>query len=115
MDIIRAFDVYGTLIDTHGLVARITEFAGNGAAEFSRIWRDKQLEYSFRRGLLQHCETFAVCTWQALDYSCSVCRLPLPTGQKEELLLRYRTLPPFPDVPAGLAILQGGGAGAVIR
>lgn len=106
MAITLAFDVYGTLIDTHGLVARNAGFAGERAPEFSRIWREKQLEYSFRRGLMQNYETFAVCTRQALDYTCSVCSLPLSLEQKEELLQGYRTLPPFPDVDGGLARLE---------
>jgi 2-haloacid dehalogenase len=109
MVITLAFDVYGTLIDTHGLVAKIAEFAGDGAAEFSRVWRDKQLEYSFRRGLMQNYETFAVCTRQALDYTCSLCRMPLAAAQKDELLHRYRKLPAFPDVREGLDRLRGDG------
>ena len=49
---VLAFDVYGTLIDTQGIVTSLSGFVGDKAGEFSRIWRDKQLEYSFRRGLL---------------------------------------------------------------
>jgi len=49
-----AFDVYGTLIDTHGVVAALTEMIGKQAQGFSQSWRDKQLEYSFRRGLMQN-------------------------------------------------------------
>jgi len=50
MAVTLAFDVYGTLIDTHGLVSALEKMIGSGAEEFSRIWREKQLEYSFRRG-----------------------------------------------------------------
>jgi 2-haloacid dehalogenase len=39
-----AFDVYGTLIDTHGVVSRLQEMIGENAREFSRQWREKQLE-----------------------------------------------------------------------
>jgi len=104
-----AFDVYGTLIDTHGLVDRLQVMIGNRAAEFSRTWRDKQLEYSFRRGLMQNYETFAVCTRQALDYTCSFYQIKLAEEQKEELLGGYRVLPAFDDVQAGLSALQGSG------
>lgn len=43
-----AFDVYGTLINTHGVVSALEELVGDKAKTFSSTWRDKQLEYSFR-------------------------------------------------------------------
>ena len=46
-----AFDVYGTLIDTDGVVSQLREWIGSQADVFSQTWRSKQLEYSFRRGL----------------------------------------------------------------
>ncbi|MBT4268005.1 MAG: hypothetical protein HN580_25125 [Deltaproteobacteria bacterium] len=46
-----AFDVYGTLVDTHGVMILLEKLIGDQATEFSRLWREKQLEYSFRRGL----------------------------------------------------------------
>jgi 2-haloacid dehalogenase len=69
MPTMLAFDVYGTLIDPHGIVIKLQELVGVKAEEFSRVWREKQLEYSFRRGLMRSYETFAVCTSQALDYT----------------------------------------------
>ncbi len=85
MTMTLAFDVYGTLIDTHGMVSELREFAGERAGEFSRIWREKQLEYSFRRGLMQNYETFAVCTRHALDYTCAFCGVPLTVPGLVEL------------------------------
>ena len=64
-----AFDVYGTLIDTNGVVVTLEKFMGESATNFSQTWRNKQLEYSFRRSLMQNYEPFAVCTNQALDYT----------------------------------------------
>ena len=104
-----AFDVYGTLIDTHGMVSKLRETAGDKAEEFSRIWRQKQLEYSFRRGLMQNYESFAVCTRNALDYTCAYCKVPLIGVQKEELLDSYRTLPAFGDVEGSLKALKASG------
>ena len=104
-----AFDVYGTLIDTHGLVDRLQVMIGARAAEFSRTWRDKQLEYSFRRGLMQNYETFAVCTRHALDYTCCFYKIQLAEEQKDELLSGYRVLPAFDDVEMGLSGLQASG------
>ena len=101
-----AFDVYGTLIDTHGLVSRLEGLIGPAAQAFSQAWRDKQLEYAFRRGLMQNYENFAVCTRQALDYTCASQRVALTDEQKRELLTSYRTLPAFADVREGLACLE---------
>lgn len=104
-----AFDVYGTLIDTSGVVAELRNVVGGLADEFSRTWRQKQLEYSFRRGLMGKYENFAVCTSQALDYTCIYYKSPLSVAQKHALLDSYRTLPAFTDVHEGLSQLQAAG------
>ena len=105
MNITLAFDIYGTLIDTHSVVQKLQQFVGNKAEEFSRTWRDKQLEYSFRRGLMQNYENFSVCTHDALDYTCMFHQAALSADQKNELLEVYRVLPVFNDVEQGLAQL----------
>lgn len=104
-----AFDVYGTLIDTHAVVARLSGWIGDRAPGFSRVWRDKQLEYSFRRGLMRRYEDFSVCTRQALEYACDLLDLPLSEERKAELVELYRRLPPFDDVGEGLAALGNRG------
>ena len=101
-----AFDVYGTLIDTHGVVTRLHESVGDKADEFSHIWREKQLEYSFRRGLMRRYETFAVCTSQALDYTSAYLGVGLGADQKAALLAAYRGLPAFDDVKDALVSLK---------
>lgn len=54
-----ALDVYGTLIDPHAVAASLEAHVGDQAAWFSEIWRGKQLEYSFRRGLMAECRALA--------------------------------------------------------
>jgi len=104
-----AFDVYGTLINTHGVVATLEDLVGEKAKAFSNTWRDKQLEYSFRKGLMQNYETFAVCTSQALDYTCACYGVDLSNEQKTELMGIYRVLPAFDDVKQGLTRLKVAG------
>ena len=106
MAITIAFDVYGTLIDTHGVVAKLGEVVGDRARDFSATWRDKQLEYSFRRGLMQNYENFAVCTRDALDYTCSHYATDITPDQKKALLDIYRELPAFADAEPALKALQ---------
>jgi 2-haloacid dehalogenase len=105
MAITLAFDVYGTLIDTHGVVEKLEEMVGDRAREFSSTWRDKQLEYSFRRGLMQNYQNFAVCTRDALDYTCSRYAADITPDQRQALLDIYRELPAFDDVRDTLAEL----------
>ena len=64
-----ALDVYGTLIDTNGVLLKLREHLGNQAEAFSALWRDKQLEYSFRRGLMNKYVDFSICTQEAFTYT----------------------------------------------
>lgn len=104
-----AFDVYGTLIDTDGVVSRLREWIGPQAETFSETWRSKQLEYSFRRGLMRRYENFAVCTRHSLDYCCAKYEVSFSAGQKDALLQSYRALPAFGDVEESLVALQAKG------
>ena len=103
MAITLAFDVYGTLIDTHGVVVALEKHLGDKASDFSRTWREKQLEYSFRRGLMQNYENFAVCTSNALDYTATYYKAQFTPQDKAELLDAYKVLPAFGDVVEGLS------------
>jgi len=104
-----AFDVYGTLIDTHGVVDRLRALVGGRAEEFSRRWREKQLEYSFRRGLMRAYQDFSVCTRQALDHTCLAAGAALADGDRRALLEAYRALPAFPDAAPALLDLRAAG------
>lgn len=104
-----AFDVYGTLIDTHGIVSQLQHLIGVPAQAFSQTWRDKQLEYSFRRGLMENYQDFAICTSQALDYTCTFYQVNLTAKQKHLLLEGYRTLPAFSDAQSALTGLKAAG------
>lgn len=106
MSLTLAFDVYGTLINPHGVVAELQSMVGEQAKAFSVTWRDKQLEYSFRRGLMQHYQPFSVCTRHALDYTCSFYHIDLSIGQRNHLIECYRELPAFDDVEHSLKTLR---------
>ncbi|MEE8483249.1 MAG: haloacid dehalogenase type II [Nitrospinota bacterium] len=104
-----AFDVYGTLIDTAGVVDALSRFVGDRAKLFSDTWRAKQLEYSFRRGLMKNYRDFSVCTKDALEYACSAFQANISSDDKEKLLSGYQTLPTHPDVADALSALQSDG------
>ncbi|MCC5880010.1 MAG: haloacid dehalogenase type II [Idiomarina sp.] len=108
-----AFDVYGTLFDTQGVVKALAAYvpkAGTrnsqvSAADVARLWRDKQLEYAFRRGLMQRFKDFSVCTRDALRYCNVYYELDLSAAEETELLAAFDLLPLFSDVSNALSIL----------
>ena len=106
MPITLGFDVYGTLIDTAGITAALRPLAGERAPEFARQWREKQLEYTFRRALMRKYADFAVCTAQALEYTSRVFKVTLAPADSDRLLSLYKVLPAFADVVPGLAALK---------
>ncbi len=115
MATVLAFDVYGTLIDTHGVVAELEKRLGSSAdraslaPEFSRRWRDRQLEYSFRRGLMGAYVPFDQCTQEALEFTDRVLQTRLSEVDKEHLMAVYSRLPAFPEVADALARLTATG------
>jgi 2-haloacid dehalogenase len=109
MSVALAFDIYGTLIDPHGVVDELSKHVGDRAQEFSNTWRDKQLEYTWRRALMQRYQNFPVCTRQALDYTDTLLQTGLDESAKAALVQVYRVLPAYDDVPASLQALADAG------
>ncbi len=109
MTITLGFDIYGTLIDPHGVTVKLRELIGDTAPDFSQLWRSKQLEYTFRRGLMRDYENFAVCTRNALDYADAVFRTNIREEDKQTLMQAYRVLPAYDDVPQALAKIRAAG------
>lgn len=101
-----AFDVYGTLFDTAGVSVALEKLIHAQATLFMNTWRTKQLEYSFRRGLMQNYVDFNTCTRQSLEYTCSYLNIDLSKEEKVKLMLEYDVLPAFPDVKEGLNKLK---------
>lgn len=104
-----AFDVYGTLIDTAGIVTALEKQIGEQSGAFSDLWRSKQLEYSFRRGLMQNYQDFSVCTRHALDFCCETFQVELSRAERNRLLEAYRYLQAFEDARQGLERLKASG------
>lgn len=104
-----AFDVYGTLVNPLAIADHLKSLVGDQAASFAALWRAKQLEFSFRRGLMRAYRPFSVCTWQALLYSEQCFDMVLPEDSRRMLIERYQYLPPFPDAAHGLVSLKRAG------
>ena len=104
-----AFDVYGTLIDPLGISAKLAEFVGDRAGEAAQLWRDKQIEYLFRRGLMRDYRDFPTCTRQAFNFTCQRLRLEVADDDRETLLAQYRELPAYADVLDSLREIRARG------
>lgn len=101
------FDAYGTLFDVHSVIeAAERTFPGHGAA-LSRLWRSKQLEYTWLRSLAGAYSDFWNVTRDALAYACQSLELACPPQAREALLGEYLCLAPFPDVEPALDALHG--------
>ena len=106
---VLGFDVYGTLIDTSAVGVEIDAILPGRGAAFAAAWRQKQLEYTFRRAAMESYRDFDVCTAAALDYTAAAFGVRLGDSQKRGLLERYRELPAFPDVRPALDALHARG------
>ncbi|GGX86195.1 haloacid dehalogenase [Litchfieldella qijiaojingensis] len=113
MAMVLAFDVYGTLIDTHGVVTELESVLGDKAMAFSQRWRDKQLEYAFRRGLMGAYADFAQCTLEALEFTDRALGAGLSETHKDHLMAAYTRLPAFPEATDALARLHEAGVRCV--
>ena len=104
-----AFDIYGTLIDPHAIATRLREYLGDRAIPFSQLWRTKQLEFSFRRGLMGDYADFSVVTRDALEYTNSTLEAGLSGAARETLLDDYKRLDAYADTRETLATLRDQG------
>ena len=102
---VLAFDVYGTLIDPYSMEEHLRRVFGAKAKEAAELWREKQVEFSFRRALMQKYVNFDTCTAQALVYVCGRLGVTLSGEENQALLAQYLCLPAFSDVASGLKLL----------
>ena len=103
------FDAYGTLFDVHSVAELAESLAPGHGADLSRIWRAKQLEYTWLNSLMALGTTrradFAEVTRQALDYAIASLVLPLGPTERQRLCDSYLTLTAFADAAPALQAL----------
>ncbi|HXO94952.1 MAG TPA: hypothetical protein VN857_00075 [Chthoniobacterales bacterium] len=102
---VLAFDVYGTLVDVHGIEKTAEPFLHGRSSAFIARWREKTVDYAFRRGLMQHYVDFGECGRPALDFVDTEMRTRLASEQKKALLESQQQLPAFPDRDSGLSAI----------
>ena len=103
---VLGFDVYGTLINPFGIEEHLQPVFGERAKRAAELWRNKQLEFSFRRALMRKYQNFNVCTAQALSYVSAQLGTPLSKRDHGALLEQYLHLPVYRDALGGLQLLR---------
>jgi 2-haloacid dehalogenase len=98
------FDVYGTLVDPLGMDAPLRAHVGDGAERFAALWRERQIDWTFRRALMRRYVDFDQVTRDAFRSTAASLGLDLRSAEAG-LLDAYRKLPAFADAAEALARL----------
>jgi 2-haloacid dehalogenase len=99
------FDAYGTLFDFNSAASAAKDELGDDWQRLSELWRLKQLQYTWLRGLAQHHAGFWQVTGDALDFALATLKIERP-GLRHRLMNLYLQLKTYPEVPAMLAELK---------
>jgi 2-haloacid dehalogenase len=98
------FDAYGTLFDVHSVIEAGRAIAPDPQA-LSTLWRQKQLEYTWLRSLMDRYEDFWAVTESALEFSVRRLGLSVKSSELARLMDAYLSLAPFGDVRPALSLL----------
>ena len=101
------FDAYGTLFDAHSVV----QGAGNGISgdieALSRLWRQKQLESTWLRALMERYEDFWQVTEAALRSAIRQLSIEVTDPELNQLMQAYLVPAAFADAIIALDVLKG--------
>jgi 2-haloacid dehalogenase len=99
------FDAYGTLFDLSGIAGGASDALGEQTEALGRLWRQKQLEYTWLRALMGDYADFWQVTGEALDYALAALNLTDP-GLRARLMQRHMIPPAYDDVAPALTALK---------
>ncbi len=102
------FDAYGTLFDVASAAAEAKDVLGPRWQPLADLWRSKQLQYTWVRGLAGRHADFRQVTDDALDFALE--SLGVTDGAlRARLLTLYETLAAYPDARPALEALRRAG------
>ena len=99
------FDAYGTLFDVTRLVEPSRDRLGDKTDVLARLWREKQLQYTWLRSLMGVHIDFWHVTGEALDHALASLKLEDPR-LRSMLMQLYLEPPIFGDVVPMLTALK---------
>lgn len=99
------FDAYGTLFDTQSIAVLADALLPGHGADLAKLWRTKQLEYTWLGSLMEARRDFATVTRDALDYALAALTLPLGDEGRATLLDGWQSLAAYGESAGALARL----------
>lgn len=102
------FDAYGTLFDVNSAAQSAQDSLGEKWQPLAELWRAKQLQYTWLRGLAGRHANFWQVTGDALDFALSTDRIEDPI-LRERLMNLYLVLNAYPEVADTLKCLRAAG------
>ena len=102
------FDAYGTLFNVASPVEKLAGTIGDKALDVAKLWRQKQLEYTWLRSLMGVHADFWVVTREALDHTLEVHGIT-EIGLADELMTLYLKLDAYDDVAATVQAIRAKG------
>ena len=102
------FDAYGTLFDVTVAAKNCQDDLGDQWTQLAQIWREKQLQYSWLRSLMNEYVSFWQVTQDALDYALATLKIG-DADLRKRLLDIYLQLGAYPEVAGMLKTLKGAG------
>ncbi len=102
------FDAYGTLFDVNAAAAACGEELGDRWRPLADIWRQKQLQYTWLRGLMGRHADFWQVTGDGLDFAMASLGLDDP-ALRARLMALYLELDAYPEVRDVLGRLKAAG------
>jgi 2-haloacid dehalogenase len=107
---VLVFDLYGTLVDPIAISSELARLlAPADGLDVARLWRSRQVEYSFRLTVMGRYQDFRWVTTRALDDTLAALDIELSEAKKAELVALYDRLEAFPDTMEGLQMLRRAG------
>jgi hypothetical protein len=102
------FDAYGTLFDVNSAARSLQDELGPRWQPLAELWRTKQLQYTWLRGLGGHHADFWTVTSDALSFAFETLKIEDPELH-QRLMTLYLSLNVYPDVIDALKQLKAGG------
>jgi len=101
------FDAYGTLYDVQSVRGLAARLCGDKGELITQIWRLKQLEYTWLRGLMRSYEDFWSTTRAALEFALESIGIAPTPALCDPLMAKYLDLDPYPEAREALGALSG--------
>jgi 2-haloacid dehalogenase len=102
------FDAYGTLFDVNSAAQSAQDLLGAKWQPLAELWRSKQLQYTWLRGLSGRHADFWQVTGNALDFALATFQIE-DAALRERLMSLYLKLSAYPEVADTLKRLKSAG------